>query len=227
MQCPHCGAVESERVRRCQTCGNVYALEDLVEVSRLEFLLAETAVWPEADVRSQPYADRLAALKARLLPAPPASVVTQAPAAEAIPQPTHPQPQLKAGPVLARPVPKPIPFDQWLLSERNIKIALYTGGMLLVLAGLIFVAVNWARIPGPAKFAITLLITGLMYLGGYLLFQRPTLRLGGVALLGIASGFVPLNFVVLQIYIFSARGLSPNVMWFIGSLPTLLLYVLS
>jgi hypothetical protein len=210
----------------CQTCGTAYASEDLLELRQLEFLLAEAATWPEADVRSKPYAERLAALKARILPAPPAAAAEAQPL-EAVPQPAAPPAEPKIEPAPTQPAPEPVPFDQWLLSERNIKIALYSGGALLVLAGLIFVGVNWARIPGPAKFAITLMVTGLMYLGGYLLFQRPTLRLGGVALLGIGSGFVPLNFVVLQIYIFSARGLSANVMWFIGSLPTLLLYVMT
>ena len=127
----------------------------------------------------------------------------------------------------ARPAPPPVPFDQWLLSERNIKIALYTGGLLLVLAGLIFIGVNWERFPGPVKFAITLMFTGLMYLGGYLLFKRPTLRIGGVAMLAVASGFLPLNFAVLQIYIFAERGLSSEAMWLIGSLLTLLLYALT
>jgi hypothetical protein len=221
MKCPNCGTPEQGRVRVCPTCGTAYALEDLQELRQLEFLLAETATWPEADVRSKPYTERLAALKSRILPMPPPA------AAGAAPQIAAPLPEPEIEPLPARPAPEPIPFDQWLLSERNIKIALYSGGALLVLAGLIFVGVNWARIPGPAKFAITLMVTGLMYLGGYLLFQRPTLRLGGAALLGIGSGFVPLNFGVLQIYIFSARGLSANVMWFIGSLPTLLLYVLT
>src|SRR4030067_3796041 len=118
------------------------------------------------------------------------------------------------------PTPKPkappkesVPFDQWLLSERNIKIALYMGGALLVLAGIIFIGVNWMRIPGPVKFAITMLVTGLMYLGGFLLFQKPMLRIGGIALLGVASGFLPLIFAVLQIYVLRLRGLAGGRGW--------------
>jgi uncharacterized membrane protein len=83
-----------------------------------------------------------------------------------------------------------------------LKIALYTGGILLVIAGLIFIGVNWTRIPGPVKFAILLAVTGLMYLGGALLCKRPRLRMGGIALLAIASGFLPLNIAVLQLYVF-------------------------
>jgi len=202
-------------------------IAQLLEMRQLEFLLAETANWPEADVRSKPYAERLAALKERLSPPE---------AAQA--QPAEPAPTLaaqEAQPIAAAPIiekapalssRESLPFDQWILSERNIKIALYSGGALLVLAGLIFVSANWTRLPGPAKFSITLLVTGLMYLGGYLLCQRPALKPGGIALLGVGSGLAPLNFVVLQIYIFSARGLSANAMWLIGSLPILLLYIL-
>jgi len=130
-------------------------------------------------------------------------------------------------------VPKPpapkekVPFDQWLLSERNIKFALYGGGLLLVIAGIIFIGVNWTRIPGPGKFAITLLVTGLMYLGGYLLFQRPAYRIGGVALLAIASGFLTLNFAVLQIYVMGPRGLLDEAMWMIASPLCLLVYLLT
>ncbi len=234
MKCPNCGSPEQARIRVCQTCGATYASEDLLELRQLEFLLTETTTWPGADVRSKPYAERLAALEARLLPAPEARLLSAPPpeAAEAqplaaVPPAAAPPAKPEIVPTPTQPAPEPVPFDQWLLSERNIRIALYSGGTLLVLAGLIFVGVNWARIPGPAKFAITLMVTGLMYLGGYLLFQRPMLKLGGAALLGVASGFLPLNFVVLQIYVFSARGLSANTMWFISSLPTLLLYVLT
>jgi hypothetical protein len=195
-----------------------------LELRQIEFLLVETADWPEAATRSKPYVERRAALKGRFAPAPaPAPASATPPAQQILPPPVT----LTAEPNAPRPKFPPVPFDQWLLSERNIKLALYSGGILLVLAGLIFIGVRWAYIPGPAKFAITLMITGLMYLGGHLLFQRPTLKLGGIALLGVASGFAPLNFAVLQIYIFSGWGLNPNAMWLIGSLSTALLYALT
>jgi hypothetical protein len=225
MNCPNCGAPEQARARVCQACGTAYASEDLLEYRQLEFLIKETEKWPEAVERSKPYADRLATLIARIRPSPPPKTAETA-LQGTLPQPM-PQPAAPAmAPARETVKREPVPFDQWLLSERNIKIALFSGGALLVLAGLLFVGVNWARIPGPAKFAITLMVTGMMYLGGYLLFQRPTLRLGGLALLGIGCGFVPLNFVVLQVYIFSQRGLSANTMWLIASVPALLLYVL-
>jgi len=253
MNCPNCGAPEHARARVCQSCGTAYASEDLLELRQLEFLLQETAAWPEADARRQPYGDRLATLRARLVPPAVTPVTALATAATPVTAPVMARaaaartasvglaaapsaaagsaaatpPAAPAQPAPAAPRPESVPFDQWLLSEGTIKAALYSGGALLILAGLIFVSVNWGRIPGPAKFMVTLLATGLMYLGGYLLFQRPGLKLGGVAVLGVASGFLPLNFVVLQIYIFSAQGLSANAMWLIGSLPVLLLYALT
>lgn len=120
-----------------------------------------------------------------------------------------------------------MPFDEWLLSERNIKIALYSGAILLVLAGIIFVGSRWGVLPGPAKFAVTLLITGLFYLGGYSLYQRLSLWLGGIAVIGVASGFLPLNFAVLQIYVLAPTGLRADVMWLIASSMCLLLYLLT
>ena len=78
MKCPNCGTLEQGRVRVCQTCGTAYASEDLLELRQLEFLLIETASWPEADLRSKQYADRLDALKARILPATPPAALTGA-----------------------------------------------------------------------------------------------------------------------------------------------------
>jgi hypothetical protein len=152
-----------------------------------------------------------------------------------VPEEVAPTPEVTIPkPAVTEPKPSPptppkekVPFDQWLLSERNIKIALYSGGLLLLIAGIIFIGVNWTRIPGAGKFAITLMVTGLMYLGGFLLFQRPAYRIGGVALLGIASGFFVLNFAVLQIYVLGPRGMADTVMWLIASPFCLLLYMLT
>ena len=114
--------------------------------------------------------------------------------------------------------PKPqVPFDQWLLSERNIKLALYSGGFLLLLAGLIFVGVNWTYLPGVAKLGVTLAVTLALYAGGAFLFKRPSLKIGGTALLAIASGFLPLNFLVTHLYLTSDAGISAELMWFIAS----------
>jgi len=243
MHCPHCGAQEKVRVKVCPQCGEAYASQDLLTLRQLEFLIEETKDWDISEGRRAPYIDALSALKARLLrQAPPAIEEEPVVTGETIPEPEAPRepipvpttpPGRRAEPVKApelaraKPAREAIPFDRWLLSDRNIKVALYTGAILLVLAGLIFIGVNWTRIPGPGKFAITLLITGLMYLGGYHLLRRQAYRLGGIALLGVASGFLGLNFGVLQIYVLGPRGLSDDVMWLIASPLCLLVYGLT
>ncbi len=152
-------------------------------------------------------------------------------------EPVEVQPEPAPRPVIEKVAPKPtpkptpprekVPFDQWLLSERNIKIALYSGALLLVVAGIIFVGVNWVNFSGSVKFSVTLFITVMMYLGGYLLHRRSALKLGGNALIGIASGFLVLNFVVLQLYVLRPMGLQDDVMWLIASPLSLILYMLT
>ena len=233
--CPNCGLANIPERTVCKQCrAPLYVapsrtFADLIALRQLTFLVDETTDWPEAtSVYREPYIEQLAALKARAFPE---LVPGVAAAAEPVTQwqGTSPAPSPSPATTPAPPAAKrePVPFDQWLLSERNIKIALYAGGLLLVLAGLIFVGVNWTYFSGPAKFAVTFLFTGLMYLGGYLLYQRPALRLGSVAVLGVASGFVPLNFAVLQIYVLSERAVDGEVMWLIASPICLLLYALT
>jgi hypothetical protein len=219
MKCPRCGFPEKARVKVCPECGQAYATEDLLALSQLEFLLQEADALEVAKSLLAPYVQRLEALRVRLQPAPASEPAV---AAELVPEPEV------AAEVAPPAAPRErVPFDQWLLSERNIKLALYAGGVLLLLAGIIFIGVQWTRIPGPGKLAITLMITGLMYLGGYVLFQRRAFRLGGIALLGVASGFLTLNFAVLQIYLLGPGGLRDDVMWLIASPLCLLLYIVT
>jgi len=228
MKCPNCETPEKARLKVCRSCGEAFADEDILAYHQLEYLVNETASWSAVEKYRVPYIEKLKTLRDRL---------RGVPAAEPQPvEPAAPAPVIEAPQVIpeaVKPVAKPeppkeaVPFDQWLLSERNIKIALYSGGLLLVLAGLIFIGVNWTRIPGPGKFAITSLVTGLMYLGGYLLFQREAYRIGGVALLGVASGFLTLNFAVLQSYVLGPGGLHDDVMWLIASPLCLLFYMLT
>jgi hypothetical protein len=206
--------------------------EQALELLRAR-LLRET---PEAE------APRTPALEPAVAEAPPAPAPEPAVAEAAVAPVPEPAPaRVEAIPAAEPPVaeaepippapPAPpkekVPFDQWLLSERNIKIALYSGAAMLVVAGLIFVGVSWGRMPGPAKFAITVMVTGLMYLGGYLLFRRPSFGIGGIALLGVASGFVIVNFAILQLYVLGPAGLRDDVMWLIASPLCLVLYLLT
>lgn len=165
---------------------------------------------PEAEIQPKPIDETLKPVTPELQPTLASVPVVQepAPVVKSIPAPVVPP---------APPAPQ-VPFDQWLLSERNIKFALYSGGFLLLLAGLIFVGVNWAYLPGIAKLGVTLAVTLGLYVGGILLIRRPTLKIGGTALIAIASGFLPLNFVVTHIYLTSELGVSGETIWFIASL---------
>jgi hypothetical protein len=230
MNCPNCGAPEKILVKYCQSCGTAFASQDLLEFYQLEFLLKETSAWGVREALRQPYLNRFKALRFRLQRfGTLGKELTAGTVPAQIPEPASVRAEPLAPVAASKPSPtrEPVPFDQWLLSERNIKIALYTGGLLLLLAGVIFIGVNWARLPGLAKFSVTLTVTGLSYLGGSLLHRRPMLRLGGVALLAVASGFLALNFAVLQIYVLEPRGMRDDVMWLIASSLCLLLYLLT
>ena len=117
------------------------------------------------------------------------------------------------------------PFFQWLLSEQNIKIALYSGGFLLVLAGLIFLGTNWTRLPAIVRFGFIAGTTMSMYLGGYLLWKRPLLRLGSLVLISIASFFVPLTFAALHLYLLEPFNISGTIVWLYASMLCLPLYI--
>lgn len=115
-------------------------------------------------------------------------------------------------------------FLQWLLSEQNIKIALYSGGFLLVLAGFIFLGTNWTRLPKVVRFGVVATTTASMYVGGFLLWKRPLLRLGSFVLVSIASFFVPITFAALHLYLLQDLGISANAVWLYASLICLPLY---
>ena len=220
MNCPNCQQSMIETIRVCQACEAKYSNSELVELLQLKFLLAETADWPNLDQQRAGYAQRLQALQMRL--AAETQIEDQIPVEEPAAE-TVPRPQAKATSAAAQP--KPAAVDQWFFSETTIKFALYAGGFLLVLAGLIFIGASWANLPAAAKLLVTLSVTGLMYGGGFALFRHSKLRPGGLALLGVASGFVPLNFVVLHIYLLDGRGVDPQLTWLIGSILCLLLYL--
>lgn len=251
MNCPNCGTPEKARVRVCGNCGTTYASEDLLEYRQLEFLLSETSSWLESVGRRAPYVKKFEELKARILPAKPEPLTVSVAPPQPKPQPApvtpatvisqQPKPviavQAPAPPAapVATPVPpqpqKPkaeaIPFDQWLLSERNIKFALYSGGLLFVLAGLIFIGLNWDKLNGALKLVVTLFVTGFLYASGLFLMSRKFLKFGGVALLTIASSFVPINFAVLQIYIARDLGVTNETMWLIASLFAVAVYAVT
>jgi hypothetical protein len=215
MNCPHCETQYPYSKLACRNCHSTYHLDDVLKLRQVEFLLNETANWAEAAVHRQSYLDQLIALKATRI-APPVAPPPQ--------EAASPKPKPVSAP---QPKPEPVPFDQWLLSERNIKIALYLGGLLLLLAGLIFVGVNWSYFAAPIKFILIASLTFFTYLAGNMMFQHKGLKIGGLALVGLASGFVPLNFVVLQIYVLGPLGFRNDQMLFAGSVLSMLAYLVT
>lgn len=95
--CPHCGTPEQARIVRCRSCGEAFASRDLMELHQLEFLLEETAAWGVAETLRSSYAERLKALKNRMLRPEP-----EPPGAEAAPAPV-PMPE----PATVAPKPSP------------------------------------------------------------------------------------------------------------------------
>ncbi|MGB1249800.1 MAG: SCO7613 C-terminal domain-containing membrane protein [Candidatus Promineifilaceae bacterium] len=121
------------------------------------------------------------------------------------------------------PSPPKRTFEQWLFSENTIKSAIYSGAALFILAGFIFVGANWSRLPGVGKLAVTLVATTLTCRAGFSLMMRSkTLRIGGLALLGISAGFAPLNPYVVDAYLVD---LDVTTMWLFGSLACTLFYI--
>jgi hypothetical protein len=90
MKCPNCGVNELYIVDRCPNCQLSFPSQDLFELNQLEFLLKETLTWPQAEPLRKPYAERLEALRTRLMPPKPA-----------------PEPVSKPAPVVAVPAVVP------------------------------------------------------------------------------------------------------------------------
>lgn len=216
----------------CYHCGATLPREELLEASHLEFFLSELESL--SDVLPGPillelklrYETRLKILNERLKPSP--SPVTPAPVAA--PEETSASSAREEAAPLSPPEAaesRKVSFYEWLFSERNIKFALYTGAFLLLMAGVIFVRSRWGEMAGEAKFAVLFLITGLLYLCGYLLFQNQRVRVGGIAILGLASGFAPLDFAILQIYVLGPHGFNNEIMFLTASLACLIIYFLT
>ena len=207
-------------------CGATAPEADWLKLHQLEFLLTETASWPYKAQRWI-YEQQRDLLRTKL--GPPAPVVTSPPPAKpkataTLPIPATPS-RARTHDRAANQTASRSPSIQWLLSERNIKLALYSGGLLLIPLRVDFrghqldpgfpALANWP-LPWPSPRRCTL--------GGFWLHRRPAYRVGGVALLTIASGFLSLNFLVAQSYIFGPRGWAPENMLLLAALTCLLAY---
>ncbi len=223
-RCPNCGHTLSPMEVFCSACAFTCGPADWQEWQQVQYLLAEVRSWEwlPATTRAEiaaPYEARLSALRERLGLVSAPSLPRKAP-----PPRTAPQPPPR--PAEAVPSPPEAPFDQWLLSERNIRLLLYGGAVLFVIAAAIFVATQWERMSPPLKFSIVFFLNGGIYLLGYLFWSNRAMRLAGTVLLAVASAFVPLNAVVLYSGILAPRGVSALLTWLVASLFCLLLYAL-
>lgn len=224
MNCPVC---ETQlKTPRCDVCKTEFNSAEFNKLRQLAYLLRATNDWtPEnlverrtqyieanARFREQAFATQRAQWHAQQHVEPP-DIVAEAP-----------DPASDNGQQIADNAHSPQPtFEQWLFSENTIKTALYSGAFLLILAGLIFVGANWSNLPGYGKLGVTLATTALMCGAGFtLLLRSQTLRIGGLALIGIAGGFAPLNFYVIDEYLLD---IDEATIWLIGSIICTLFYI--
>lgn len=233
MDCPNCHAPQPAQKHTCPTCHLTYTDNDLLHLRQLEFLLEATESWPGLEAQQSGYAQELASLRAKFLPprpepGQPMPGLSPGPAAQA--EASAPAAMPPAAATAAKPSARTFStaaasFGQWLFSEGLIKLALYSGGFLLVLTGLIFIGATWSIMPGLLKLSVTGAFTGVMYGTGALLFRWQRLRIGGVALLAVAGGFAPLNLVVLHVYLLQDLGVDVNITWLLASLVCLMIYL--
>ncbi len=118
MNCPNCGHPETAQVKVCSNCGEAYASQDLLELRQLEYLTQEATALGIPEAKLAPYAEKLGALRARLvrpLPAREAAVAapTPLPVVEEAPIPAPPAPAAKPtvppAPLVTRPVASQAP----------------------------------------------------------------------------------------------------------------------
>ena len=231
MNCPNCSQLLNNDSRICPHCATEFSLSDWTALQQYDFLINQTSDWQPYNWQSRrrEIVNRYNSLRTKwqsadaAAPSPIADTLEtseQKPTTPAV----EPSPSLHVSPS-PHPVPKQS-FDQWLFSENTIKTALYSGALLLILAGLIFVGANWARIPWQGKFGVTLAVTAATCVLGFgLLLRSKTLRIGGIALIAISAGFAPLNPYVLYEYWLDGLGVAPELVWLIGSILCLGFYI--
>ncbi len=81
------------------------------------------------------------------------------------------------------------------LQEKNIKWFNALGTVMLLAAGIIFVATNWESWNGLIKSMLMVLVTGLFFGGGYFIREKLELPTSGLAFYLVGSFFIPLTFV--------------------------------
>jgi hypothetical protein len=112
------------------------------------------------------------------------------------------------------------------INLNNINVILYLGAFLIVVSAGIFVGYNLQTLTGTFKSVFIALFAGLFYICGLLLFTRSTkLRPAGVTFTGIGLVLTPL--VGLAAYNFTALHDYGPMTWFVTSVLTLALYIIT
>ncbi|MBX3058480.1 MAG: hypothetical protein KF770_18610 [Anaerolineae bacterium] len=113
-----------------------------------------------------------------------------------------------------------------LLSERTLQAVLFLGVMLLVAAGISWVAWNWGTFPAAVQIAFLGGFTAAFYALGWYVYQRMQLHGSGIALIAVGSLLVPLDFYAFYL----SEGFPPEswpTIWLAASAVCLAAYLVT
>lgn len=128
----------------------------------------------------------------------------------------------------SKPTRQPWSWDRvWesLLSERTLQAILFLGAMLLFAAGVSWVAWNWGTFTPVVQVAFLGGFTALFYGLGAYVYRTLNLRGSGIALFGVGSLLIPLDFYAYYL----SGGFPPDsgpAIWLVGSLVCLVAYLI-
>ena len=114
-------------------------------------------------------------------------------------------------------------FWETLLSERTLQAILFLGVILLFSASVFWVARNWERFEPIVQIAFLGTFTALFYGAGTYVTKILKLRESGIALFGVASLLIPLDFFTFYL----SGGFPPDsgpTVWLVASLVCWLAY---
>ena len=116
-------------------------------------------------------------------------------------------------------------FWDSLLSERTLKAILFLGALLLFASAISWVASNWSKFTPLVQGTFLVSATAVFYSLGWFVRVKQGLRESGIAITGVASFLVPLDFLVYYLSGGFPSQSWPTV-WLAASLVCLGLYLL-